>query len=313
MAGIFTTPSLRQLKSEVNVAEARAKLPGTLRVREMVSDVSVLHTEPQNKYAVFQAASQFNCLEFISERVTPEKGIACYARDPTQGPACATACAPGTVVRNYFGLDGKGQSKDVQIENLKECEELLDNARHNYFRVVGGYTLSSDEKLVRLSRAFKENPTLCMEFRDALRIGVQQDTEVTGSKFGRVQYTGPQQLVTQAYCSACSVSYSGGKTENWEVFSTLVLEASYEATMYVALQNALRHAGAAGSKKLFLTAVGGGVFGNLMPWITHAMSRAFDEFRGIGLEVIIVSYGRSEKALESVLGDWNVKEGDASS
>ena len=33
-------------------------------------------------------------------------------------------CAPGTVVRNYFGLDGAGQSREKQIENLKDCEDL---------------------------------------------------------------------------------------------------------------------------------------------------------------------------------------------
>merc|ERR1712070_778207 len=134
--------------------------------------------------------------------------------------------------------------------------------------------------------------------------GVQWDTEVTGSKFGRVPYKGPQQLVTQAYCSACSISYSGGSVENWKAFASLVLEASYEATMYVALQNALRHEGSAGSKRVFLTAVGGGVFGNDIAWIADSMYRAFDLFRGLDLEVIIVSFGRSERAFERLFGEY---------
>jgi hypothetical protein len=32
----------------------------------------------------------------------PEHGVTVYAGDPTQGPACALACAAGSVYRNYF-------------------------------------------------------------------------------------------------------------------------------------------------------------------------------------------------------------------
>ena len=32
----------------------------------------------------------------------PEYGVTLYAADPTQGPACALACAAGSVYRNYF-------------------------------------------------------------------------------------------------------------------------------------------------------------------------------------------------------------------
>lgn len=303
----FTTPSLEELKKETPLPEARAKLPGTLRVAEYIGDVSVLHTEAENKFATFQAASQFNCLEFTSENVTPERGVTGYQNDCTQGPACATACAAGTVVRNYFGFPDKtGQTATRQIENLKDCEELLQNTKNGYFKVKGGYTLSNDIQLERLTKVLDASSTLQIDFRNKLRIGVHWDTEVTGSKFGRLEYKGEQrdQLVTQAYCSACSVSYSGGSVDNWRALSSLVLEASYEACMYAALQNALRHNGEAGSKKVFLTAVGGGVFGNDIGWIKKAMHRAFDDFRGLDLEVVIVSFGRSERAFADLLGDW---------
>jgi hypothetical protein len=32
----------------------------------------------------------------------PEHGVTVYSGDPTQGPACALACAAGSVYRNYF-------------------------------------------------------------------------------------------------------------------------------------------------------------------------------------------------------------------
>jgi hypothetical protein len=56
----------------------------------------MLHFDPANgrpadvdagagSAAVFQVASQFNCLEMIGPRVRPEDGITMYASDPTQG------------------------------------------------------------------------------------------------------------------------------------------------------------------------------------------------------------------------------------
>lgn len=301
-AGVFATPALAELRAHTNIEEARAKLPGKLKVQQICSDVSVLHTDRDNQYAVFQAASQFNCLEFPSSRGVPENGIACYAGDKTQGPACAIACAPGTVVRNYFGLDGKGQQKDNQVNCLKECEELVENGSKRYFEVVNGYTLASgDEPLLQLSSVLEQSEEFKDEFRKRLRIGVQWDTEVTSSKFGLKRYEGPRQLVTQAYCSACSVSYSRGGTESWTSLASLVLEATYEATMYVALQNALNHEGKEGSTKVFLSAVGGGVFGNDIEWIAAAMERAFEPFRDVGLEVIIVSFKMPEKAFNRLL------------
>jgi len=64
--------------------------------------------------------------------------------------------------------------------------------------------------------------------------------------------------------------------------------------MYIALLNALNHGGKEGSKKVYLTALGGGVFGNRMEWIRDAMKKAFKKFEGVGLEVIIVSYSDRE-------------------
>jgi hypothetical protein len=45
--------------------------------------------------SVFQAASQFNCLEFPGPECKPEDGVTAYFCDRTQGPACALACGAG--------------------------------------------------------------------------------------------------------------------------------------------------------------------------------------------------------------------------
>eukprot|EP00927_Polykrikos_kofoidii_P041939 TRINITY_DN3580_c0_g1_i4.p1 TRINITY_DN3580_c0_g1~~TRINITY_DN3580_c0_g1_i4.p1 ORF type:complete len:357 (+),score=39.80 TRINITY_DN3580_c0_g1_i4:79-1149(+) len=293
-AGRFYTRSLRQFRS--NTERSRAKLRpfhGRLSVEEVFGDVSVLHTAPENEFAFFQAASQFNCLEFTSPSGTPEKGITIYAHDWTQGPACATACGPGSVVRNYFGMEGEPQTTDLQIENLRDIDNFLQNENSKYFTVQGGYTLSTIPKLNDLGKALR-NPSFAGEVMNRLSIGIQEDTEVTATEFGSKvfeHHENRQQLVTQAYCSACSVAYSGLSAQNWMPFATLVLRASYEATLHAALANALRHPTEPGARRVFLTAIGGGVFGNPMAWIESAMREAFQKFSDYDLQIFVVTYG----------------------
>jgi hypothetical protein len=61
-------------------------------------DVLQMQSRPDNNGATFQAASNFNCLEFVSPRQTAWDGISNYIYDKTQGPSCAIAC----VCKNYY-------------------------------------------------------------------------------------------------------------------------------------------------------------------------------------------------------------------
>jgi len=311
-AGRFENLSLSELRKRMAKLDPAVKksLQGKLNVHESVSDVSALHIRPENRCALFQAASQFNCLEFPSQRCTPEAGIANYAHDQTQGPACAIACGAGTVVRNYFGIgnpnDRSGarpQREDNQINNLQDIEGLLENDSKKYFKVTNGYTMATDDSLYKLGNVLQTSTELQDKVADHLRIGMQWDTEVVCSEFGRSDYEGePQcQLVTQAYCSGCSVSYSGCKAFAWKPFASLVLRACFEATMSAGLLNAAAHPEEPGARRVFLTAIGGGVFGNDMMWVQDAMKRAFDKFKGYNLEVTLVSYGRPTPEFQPLL------------
>ena len=67
--------------TQQSLAELRAlKRPacGTLQLSELVTDVQELHANPENAGALFQVASQFNLLEMISPRITPEQGVGIY-------------------------------------------------------------------------------------------------------------------------------------------------------------------------------------------------------------------------------------------
>ncbi len=62
--------------------------------------------------------------------------------------------------------------------------------------------------------------------------------------------------------------------------------------MWAAVQHALRHKDDPRARVVFLTAVGGGVFGNELSWVANAIQMACErvEAHGVGLDIRIVSY-----------------------
>ncbi|MBW2733873.1 MAG: hypothetical protein JRH20_15910 [Deltaproteobacteria bacterium] len=276
--GRLTLPSLAELRESTHpvLSDKRASLS------EVVADVRALHEDPANVGALFQAASQFNLLEMASSSVTPEAGVGVYEHDCTQGPACAMACGGGTIFRNYFAPVGDqlGQTAEHQINGLADLLSALGNPKQ--WNVRNGYALPTIEGLhevnAKLAAASDEERD---ELRGHLRIGVQHDVEVLGT----------EHLVTQVYGSALPVAYGVKPAELWEPFARLVLEASYEATLLVAQQQ--------GIWVVYLTLLGGGVFGNHEDWIRDAILRALPLARG--LDVRIVSYGHSNAMVQGIV------------
>uniref|UniRef100_A0A7S2WMU9 Macro domain-containing protein n=1 Tax=Rhizochromulina marina TaxID=1034831 RepID=A0A7S2WMU9_9STRA len=316
--GTFETPSLGELRKRA--VPRLEEAVGTLKLKLVSGDVSLFHGEEDNRFATFQAASQFNCLEFVSPVNTPEQGITKYTEDKTQGPACAIACAPATLYRNYFlpfptvatsssassSTSSKGpvgQRNARQLNNAAEMLELLlDGDESDEMFVEGGYLLATDEVLEAVNRRLPDVDL--EELKEAVRVGLHRDVQVTSTNWGKTPVDEEEQLVTQIFCSACPVSYSGNPVYLWETLATIVLEAAYEATLLSALENRLRHGGAAGSRRVYLTALGAGAFGNLMSWVVNALRRALDVVQGTDLEVYIVAYGKPDKRLLKLVKDF---------
>jgi hypothetical protein len=264
--GTFTTPSVRELRDMLHVrvgGEQSTACEVFSFEHIVVDDTRNLHA--MNPGAVFQAASQMNALEFPSESVVPEDGITNYVADRTQGPACALACAAGTLYRNYFHpmkREGEpeqlGQTADLQINNLDVLEQFLDNDRYKYWDVMNGYVFSDERRLDTLKKRLESVPP--EEITDRIKIGLHENVCVTDAV--------EDVRVTQAYCSALSCAYSGVGVDHWEPFATLVLDGMYEATILSALLNREN------SKEVFLTFLGGGVFGNKREWIANSVGRA---------------------------------------
>ena len=80
---------------------------------------------------------------------------------------------------------------------------------------------------------------------------------------------------------------------------------SYEATVLSAVLNAAR----GGSRRLLLTRIGGGAFGNDEAWISAAILRALRIVEGQWLEVLMVSYGAPSTAILAVEAAWRAQGG----
>ncbi|KAH8059267.1 hypothetical protein JL721_9363 [Aureococcus anophagefferens] len=260
--GVFGTPSLGELRAEVARLAAARERPAARRRSGVLGGAAKFHGD--NPGATFQ------------------------------GPCCAIACGPATVYRNYFAnVDGQvGQTRERQLENLGDVLDALGPVEG--FDVRGGYTLADDRALDLLSekiggldaRAYDD---VCAK----LRVGVQVGCQVTALDWGRRLVGDRDHAVTQVFGSACSVAYSRNAPAKWKPLASLVLRASYEATLLVAARNALERPDDDAARRVYLTAVGGGVFGNPLSWIGDAVSRALaaaDALAGVPLDVNLVTY-----------------------
>jgi hypothetical protein len=172
---------------------------------------------------------------------------------------------------------------------LAEIGKALGNGSGRLWKLKNGYTLPTADGLKEVDSklsSMKEGDL--DELRSQLKIGLQWDTQVTLDIC--------KHLVTQAYCSALPVEYSGLPSRLWERFARLILEAAYEATLTAAVLNGSK----TGNKSVYLTLIGGGVFGNDQEWILGAIRRAAKLYKRFDLDVKIVSFRHSHPAVRNL-------------
>jgi hypothetical protein len=304
--GPFETPSLAELRERcgqmpLDIPRTRDTCAGQsgadkggLRFQHLATPVGVssLIADPANAGAVFQAASQFNCLEMTGPGVSPRQGITSYSNDPTQGPKCALACPAGTVFRNYFsGRNYLGQGRE-QIDCLADVGRVVGNVKDRIWTMKNGYALPTSAYSMRdLGHRLHEDGDLARRAEEALRVGVHWDTSVKPPA---------THCVAQVYASALPVAYAKQvKSEDWQPFACLVLRAAYEATLAVGACLSQRQGGR--RVKVFLTVLGGGAFGNRPEWIRKAISHALEVHRESPLDVVLVHYGSTVKGAYKTL------------
>jgi hypothetical protein len=298
-AGVLELRTLDSLRRAAAARSGAAAVPTTVRC--LAGDALALHTAPEFAGALFQVASQFNLLEMAGPELTPEHGVTRYADDPTQGPACAVAAGAATIYRNYFVPvgGGTGQTATRQIDALAPLGQALARRLRvppeTLWEMRNGYALARADGLAAIGGLLREaGPATLDALRGRLVIGLHRDVEVTAAPGP------PRPRVTQAFCAALPVAYTDIPAPAWEPLATLVLEAAYEATLLAAAEQRLR----GGSAKVLLTRLGGGVFGNDARWIDAAIDRALRIARPSGLDVVLVSRGSVQPAMQAIAARW---------
>jgi hypothetical protein len=298
-AGIFFTPFLGELRELQRHLLGRSK--STLR-HYIVNDILEEHGAHRN--STFQVASQFNYLEFARPEFTPERGITEYQNDMTQGPACALACAPATLYRNSFvefelrGTSYTGQSESAQLNGLRDLGNeigeretsdptLMRSGRalgKRYWEVNNGYIESTEAAMTDFNKLLKRSDREYL--KSLIRVGIVSQAQIAFLQ--RWKFADEKSTATQVFCSAIGCDYSRRVSkETWEPLARLVLEAAYEACMYA---TAWDYKYRRGTGQLFLTKLGGGVFGNREEWIIDAIAHAYNATKDLGIGVHVCHF-----------------------
>lgn len=203
--GEFEWASLDDLRARVAGGTGAEGRP---RVQIVTGDVRQMHQTTEYAGALFQVASQFNALEMVGPRLTPEDGVTCYEHDRTQGPACAIAAGAATIFRNYSVPVGDqiGQTAERQLDGLAdigaELSVRLGRPVADLWEWRIGYALCTRQGLDLIAGHLR---AMGSEQADALagklRIGIHRDVEVTDVP------DAPRPVVSQAFCSALPVAY----------------------------------------------------------------------------------------------------------
>ena len=201
----------------------------------------------------------------------------------------------------------RGQTKDRQLNGFDDITRLIGNEENKLFTLKNGYLTAKEKQMTAFNdrfAKFKEDNNLKTEDEvfenvwNKLKLGVHYDLECTSKKWGSIVTKTPDQKVTQVFCSAAAVGYSGiVNRAAWAELACGILNATYDGIFNAAKCNP--------TKKLFLTFVGGGVFQNSMTWICDAIYRAAVKHKNSGLKVYLNCYDGAPRSVELMLERFN--------
>jgi hypothetical protein len=258
-----------------------------LKYYKIQGNAGHLHYDPQLKGSLFQAASQFNALEMVSQYVIPEQGITMYKDDRTQGPACALACPYATLYRNYFSMPGdkpqsgirdSSQNTSDQINALEEFEKMSGIT----LRKENGYFYPKDATEAKKINVYLTDPEHFWNSVKLVKYFIHEDTPVVSAIDGYVV-----QNVAQIYCSALPLDYKRDELDGCPLFIKMILCAIYYATFAQAVVMAQTKKERV---KVLITGVGGGVFGNPKQVINAAINSALTFFKDYPIDVYYVDF-----------------------
>lgn len=276
-AGRFEVPTVGSLRDRASRralrSDAGAHRLWVLDGEDVATDIGALQAHAPAD-ALFQAASQFNCLESPGAYVTP---VAAYLGDPTQGPRASVSGFPATLVRHYAAPSKDGR-RFTQATHREQIDLLADVCPPHVARVESGYLR---DRSIYDAGAFAE--ALQARF-DEVRVGLHDDVEVVlGANWDGAVAT--PHRIAQVFTSTLAGGMYGShdtSTGAYRVIMRQLLRAAYLGTLLSAI--------ATGRRVVVLTLIGGGVFGNPVALIWETILWAMDEaarVAPVALDVVV--------------------------
>lgn len=264
-AGRFETPSIEEMRARV--AGRRKTAAGRVRFSvihgaDALTDIGTLQATAAGG-TLFQAASQFNCLEAPGARIVP---VAEYTSDNTQGPRASVSAFPATLLRHYQAPALERGGARFEQTDVHQLDLLGDAFGPDVAEVKSGYLQMQN---VRRPDVFASE---LVERFGNIRVGVHDDVEVVcGRDWGGPVPAGRAQRIAQVFTSTIALGgYShGGDAAVERVACRQLLRAAYVGTLLAAVD--------LGKQRVVLTMIGGGVFGNPMEEIWQAIFWALGE------------------------------------
>lgn len=287
-AGIFYFPTIADLRESASKCERKSVADkcvfyvdtNTTGAYSADVDICAMQANPENAGSLFQVASNLNTIESIDELTSPDSTetyvtdciiilfIIYYLfylldlNDRTQGPFASISAAPGSIMRVYGMFYDSKTSPESWMQTKNKCISMVEDIK-DYYTVYNGYIMNNGSE--SFLHEFKIDEVL-----ENVRIGIQQDVDVVfGKRTGRfMEVLSPRHRISQAFCAGMNLSQgsSGRKNSNLKGSrekAVLMLRASYIGAYLAAV--VLK------CPKLFLTFVGGGVFGNSMDIIINEL------------------------------------------
>ena len=234
-------------------------------------DISVLQCASENEGCMFQAASNFNGVECISDRSTPdERGFATnYIYDHTQGPAASISAGAAALARVHAAFyDPAADAGTWGQTGQHQVEMLADTAP--YFAVRNGYVCNT-----KAAPVLPRDRAALEKIEGAVRVLVHARVETMFGRYGfrAIDETRPR-TISQTFCAAMNLAqgasgYQNAQQPDARDKARLLLRAAYRGTLLAAELHAC--------PKVFLTLIGGGVFGNNFDDIIDAVRTAHAE------------------------------------
>lgn len=256
-------------------------------------DILSMQSLPKWNGATYLVASNFNCLEFTNSNQKAADGVTNYYEDNTQGPYAALACGPSAVYRNYFIKHNDNVSQLNKEINLLEKTPI--NVKH-------GYAIINNDKYLK-----KNNSNFDWDDPEIWQVGIHSNCEVVMKRGQNSTFSmAPKnQIANHVYASALNFNRNVKSTYFTKEIAKKLLVAEYRAAILAAWENSSKFANLAGSNKLSLTLLGGGVFQNPYEIICEAIMENIDLIMESGLDVYITCFKEDDfYEIEGFLSDY---------